>query len=154
MWIFKEVCLFAEDHGVDVPQDRKSLPMHRSTAEKKPKREPVSISRCADIASRLHVVHQLALWLMRMLGLRISEAFGIRVGSIIDRGPGKPGIVLIKEQGGRKIKERKPGELHITVADHTVVLKTQNSYRVLVVPVAMMDLVREVIAVFHTDIDG
>ncbi|WKN47472.1 hypothetical protein [Nocardioides sp. Arc9.136] len=154
MWIFNEVCLFADDYGVNVPQDRKSLPMHRSDRERKPKHEPVSIGRCADVAARLHVVHQLALWLMRLLGLRIGEAFGVRVGSIIDRGEGEPGVLLVKEQGGRKMRSRKPGERYVTIADQTVVLKTHNSYRVLVVPSALMDLIRTTIAVFHTNTDG
>jgi hypothetical protein len=75
LWVYTQVCRYAADHGVAVPQDRDSLKMHRTDRPASPDRQPVSMSRCADIAGRLHAVHQLALWLLRILGLRISEAY-------------------------------------------------------------------------------
>jgi hypothetical protein len=152
-WIFEQVCLFAQDHGVAVPQDRKSLPMHRSDKAPRPKRQPVSYVQCADIAGRLHVVHQLALWLMRVLGLRISESYGIRVRNLTDNGPGRPGFVCIAGQGGRGFKWRTAEGRHET-RHHVDALKNTNSYRVLVVPSMLMDLLRVIIAVFHTDETG
>lgn len=64
------------------------------------------ITQCAEIAGRLHVIHQFALWLMRLLGLRIGEAYGILVGDILDQGPGLPGAVTLRAQGGRKYQTR------------------------------------------------
>lgn len=29
MWVFEQVCLYARDRGLAVPQDRDSLKMHR-----------------------------------------------------------------------------------------------------------------------------
>ena len=45
---------------------------------------PLTLRECARIASRLHPVHHLALWLKRVMGLRISEAFGVLVDDVID----------------------------------------------------------------------
>jgi integrase len=153
MWVFNEVCLFAEDHGVEVPEDRKSLEVHRTDKAKKAKRQPISFAQTARIASQLHAVHQVALFLMRVLGLRISEAYGIRVSDITDLGTGRPGISRIKAQGGRRFRTRDTRGAK-EVADHKEELKTTNSYRVLVVPPTLMALLRLVIAVFHTDADG
>lgn len=153
MWAYDEVCKYALDHGVDVPQDRTSLKMHRTDRAPSAPRQPVSLRRCADIVSRLHVVHQLVLWLMRILGLRIGEAYGIRVYDVLDQGAGQCGAVAVKAQGGKKFTQTAPdGTTH--TSDHTDDLKTRNSARVLVVPPTLMDLIRTTIAVFHTDADG
>lgn len=153
MWVFEQVCLYARDHGIAVPQDRESLAMHRTDKEESPEREPIALTQCAAIASRLHVVHQLALWLMRILGLRIGEAFGIRVGDILDQGPGRPGAVTLREQGGRKFKTRGVGGETVR-SNRRRDLKTKSSRRALVVPPTLMETIRVVIAVFHTDADG
>ncbi|PUA82033.1 hypothetical protein [Nocardioides currus] len=153
MWAFEEICKYALDHGVDVPQDRSSLAMHITDKAPSAERQPVSLTRCADIASRLHVVHQLALWVMRILGLRISEAYGIRVYDVLDQGPGQYGAVAVKTQGGKKFTQIAPDGTKVT-SDDKDELKTKNSKRVLVVPPALMDFIRLVVAVFHTDADG
>ncbi|PWN04265.1 hypothetical protein DJ010_01010 [Nocardioides silvaticus] len=153
MWTFHEVCAYALDHGVKVPQDRGSLKMHLTDRLPSAPRQPVSLTRCADIASRLHVVHQLVLWLMRILGLRISEAYGIRVHDVLDQGAGQYGAVAVKAQGGKKFSRTAPHGATVT-SDDKEELKTTNSKRVLVVPPVLMDLIRIVIAVFHTDAEG
>lgn len=153
MWVFEEVSKYACDHGVDVPQDRSSLAMHLTDKAPNAERQPVSLTRCADIASRLHLVHQLALWLMRILGLRISEAYGIRVYDVLDQGAGQYGAVAVKAQGGKKFSQTAPDGTKVT-RDNKDNLKTANSKRVLVVPPVLMDFIRIVIAVFHTDADG
>lgn len=153
MWAFDSVCAYALDHGVDVPQDRSSLKMHLTDKAPSMERQPVSLTRCADIASRLHIVHQLVLWLMRILGLRISEAYGIRVHDVFDQGTGQYGALAVKKQGGKKFSHTAPdGTTH--TSDDKDDLKTTNSKRVLVVPPILMDLIRMVIAVFHTDAEG
>lgn len=153
MWAFEEICKYALDHGVDVPQDRSSLAMHITDKAPSAERQPVSLTRCADIASRLHVVHQVALWVMRILGLRISEAYGIRVYDVLDQGPGQYGAVAVKTQGGKKFTQIAPDGTKVT-SDDKDELKTKNSKRALVVPPALMDFIRLVVAVFHTDADG
>ena len=96
--VLESVMAFARDHGVAVPQDRDSLALHVSDRPASPKRQPLSLQACAVIAARLHVVHQTALWVMRILGLRISEAYGILVEDLRDFGPGQPGVVVIYAQ--------------------------------------------------------
>lgn len=153
MWVFEQVCLYARDHGVAVPQDRESLQMHRTDRPVRPDRRPVALSRCVEIAGQLHVVHQLALWLMRVLGLRIGEAYGLRVRDILDHGPELPGAITVRSQGGRTYRNRAADGTTVT-SDHVEGLKNENSRRVLVVPPTLMKLVRVVIAVFHTDAGG
>lgn len=153
MWVFEEVSKYALDHGVDVPQDRSSLAMHLTDKAPSAERQPVSLTRCADIASRLHVVHQLVLWIMRILGLRISEAYGIRVHDVLDQGAGQYGAVAVKAQGGKRFSQIARDGTTVT-SDDKDELKTTNSKRVLVVPPVLMDLIRIVIAVFHTDAEG
>lgn len=153
MWVFNQVCLFAADHGVTVPQDRASLAMHRTDRPDGPRRQPVALVTCAQIAQRLHAVHQLALWLMRVLGLRIGEAYGIQVADVIDQGPCEPGIVTIKAQGGRRYA-RRGADGSPVFSDRVEEPKNEGSRRVLVVPPALMGLIRIVIEIFHTDTEG
>ena len=153
MWVFEQVCAYARDHGVATPQDRESLKMHRTDKGPAPDREPVDLTRCADIAGRLHAVHQLALWLMRLLGLRIGEAYGIRVCDLLDQGPGLHGAVTIRAQGGRQHQTRGPGG-SVVRTDRVERVKNTNSRRVIVVPPTLMDLLRAAVAIFHTDAEG
>ena len=138
MWVFEQVCLYARDRGVAVPQDRESLKMHRTDKPESPDRRPVALTQCAEIAGRLHAVHQLALWLMRLLGLRIGEAYGILVGDILDQGPGLPGAVTLRAQGGRKYQDAR-GSGTVVTTDRKEQLKNRNSRRVLVVPPMLME---------------
>jgi predicted site-specific integrase-resolvase len=91
---------------------------------------------------------------MRVLGLRISEAFGIRVADLHDLGDGHAGIVVIRRQGGRTFQKRNRRTGVVEYSGSVDGGKTKNSYRVLVVPAALMDLLRITIAVFHTDENG
>ncbi len=153
-WVFEAVCAYATDHGVAVPADRASLELPLTDRPASPKPQLVALTTCAAMAGRLHVVYQTALWLMRILGLRISEAYGLLVEDIVDEGPGRPGIVVIRAQGGRRFAVRDRSSGVVTVTDRVEDLKTRESHRVLVAPPALMDLLRTVIAVFHTAEDG
>jgi integrase len=151
MWVFNSVCAYGSSVlNVDVPKDRATLVMPRA-ARKAPKpKAPVELLTCVEVARRLHVVHQLTLWIMRILGVRIGEAFGIRVGDVVDLGVGQPGLVRINEQGGRKMRNR--GASGQVIEGHsTTVLKNEHSYRVIVVPPMLMELIRTFITIFHTD---
>ena len=65
---------------------------------------PLTLPECARFASHLHPVHQLAFWLQRIMGLRISEAFGILVGDVVDLGD--TGLLAVQGQGGRTFAVR------------------------------------------------
>lgn len=71
--------------GAAAPQHRRSLAICGTDK-----------AQSSRIAARLHAVHPIGLWLMRMLGLRIGEAHGIPVEDLIDNGFGLPGIVVIR----------------------------------------------------------
>ena len=114
-------------------------------------RKPVDLATCAVVAAGLHPVHQTALWLMRILGLRISEAYGILVGDVIDHGADQPGVIAIRAQGGKTTvrRDRRTGVLQSV--DRVEETKTLSSVRLLLVPPAMMALLRVTIGAFHTD---
>lgn len=114
-------------------------------------RECVPMAEVAEIAGRIHIVFQLVLWLLRVCGLRISEAYGIRVGDVLDFGAGdRHGIIAIERQGGRSflLYDVYGNVVQATEKD---TLKTDGSVRVLLVPRSLMALVRLVVDVFHTD---
>ncbi len=115
------------------------------------KRVKLTVGECVAMAEHMHPVSQTALWLIRVLGVRISEAHGIRLGDIVD--DGVRGVVRLHAQGGRGfLVDDSDGQTR-TVGDKDE-LKTVQSYRVLVIPQQLMHLLRVVIHVFHTDAHG
>ena len=111
---------------------------------------PLTLPECARIAAHLHPVHQLTLWLQRVMGLRISEAFGVLVDDVIDHGD--TGVLLVRGQGGRTFRVRE-ADGSIATVWHTDQLKTAAAHRALVVPARMLELLRVAIEAFHTDPD-
>ncbi len=99
-------------------------------------------------AEHLHAVHALAPWLLRVLGLRVSEGYGIHVRDVYD--DGDYGVIRIFRQGGRNFtvldefgdEERVPSKKG---------LKTAGSDRYLIAPPQVMVLIRFIIETFHTD---
>ena len=99
----------------------------------------------------MHVVHQAVLWMMRLLGMRISEVYGIKVADVLDDG-GRYAVVRLRAQGGRKFLVRR-GE-DIVAVDEKEQLKNGESYRGIIVTGTVLALVRGLIHAFHTDGDG
>lgn len=130
-----------------------TMPRIDDAALRRPRREEVDcvpIGEVAVVASQLHIVHQLVLWLLRICGLRISEAYGIRVGDILDFGAeDRHGVIAIERQGGRSflVYDEHGDVVRATDKDS---LKTEGSVRVIVVPRSLMTLIRLVVDVFHT----
>lgn len=147
--LFRAVIAYAKAEGVAVQPGvrRAGLPKNQTP---KVRARALKLEEAARIAARLHVVHQLVLWLLMLLGLRVSEAYGILVDDVFDRGPGEHGIVIIQSMGGRKFRRRR-ADKSVATTDHVDETKGKKSNRVLVVPAALMDLIRVVIRVFHTD---
>lgn len=110
----------------------------------------LSLSYCKhSVAPNLHLVHQLSMWVQRICGLRVSEAFGIRVGGI-NRFEDM-GWCIIGSQGGKSFRDWDPiGEV-IEVADFINRVKTPTSVRVVVFPPSLMVLIDAVIVAYHTD---
>ncbi|MCA9851761.1 MAG: hypothetical protein KC461_14105, partial [Dehalococcoidia bacterium] len=134
--------------------DGLSIPRIDDAALRRPRRterDCVPMTDVVVIAERLHIVYQLVLWLLRICGLRISEAYGIRVGDMLDYGgEGHHGVIAIERQGGRAflVYDENGNVVQTTEKD---ALKTEGSVRVLVAPRPLMTLIRLVIDVFHTD---
>ena len=150
---FEAVMAYAADYHVDVPRDRASLGTPATDRPAAPKRAPVSLADTALLATQLHVVHQLVLWLTRILGLRIGEAFGVRISDLLDDGPGKPGLLRVHRQGGQVFQPRDAVTGLFVPASDIDSTKTVASDRWVVVPGWLMDLSRLVIAIFHTDLE-
>ena len=109
---------------------------------------PLNFGECARIATHLHPVHQLVLWLQRVMGLRISEAFGVLVDDVVDLGDS--GLLLVRGQGGRDFRVR-DDDGRIIVVQHKERTKTEAGLRVLVLPSSMLELLRVAIEAFHAD---
>ncbi len=153
MWVFEQVCTYAADCGVIVPNDRAGLRMVRPPRTAPQRRVPVELSTCVRVASRLHVVHQATLWLTRLLGLRVGEAYGPRVADVLPLGPGAGCALAIRAQDGRTFRGRDDSG-HIHTLTGPSLLKNEQSYRVLVAPPMLADLIEALIAIFHTNPDG
>jgi len=155
LWAHTKILEWGRNNGWDIPDFARgvhAVTPDEEVARKKPGsdlRRPLSIAELARVASHLHVVHQLVLWQMRILGLRISEAFGPRVGDIVDLG--EVGLAFITAQGGRPFLTRTRGGVVVTRYSKRT-LKRAASYRVIVVPPALMAAVRVAIDAFHTDL--
>jgi integrase len=158
LWVLRRVLSFARANGLfppgfdpteglDAPTaDAATARVRRSTRQPR----PLTLPECTRIASHLHVVHQVAFWLQRIMGVRISEAFGVLVGDVIDLGD--TGLLAVQGQGGRSFNVRDDNGVVVAVP-HKETMKTAAGSRVLVVPTAMMELFRVAIEAFHTDPD-
>jgi excisionase family DNA binding protein len=114
-------------------------------------RKQLTLADCLAMAPFLHPVHQVALWVIRLLSLRISEAYGLRIDDVIETGA--RGLVHIRRQGGGVfLVDGADGVPRSSSTKST--LKTATSDRLLVVPRPLMDLIRATVEVFHTDTDG
>ena len=156
LWVLRRVLGFARANGLVPPGFDPTEGLAAPTPDaavartRRPtsKPRPLTFPECARIAAHLHPVHQLVLWLQRVMGLRISEAFGLLVDDVIDLGDS--GFLLVRAQGGHAFRVRDDHGRVVTVT-HKETTKTRASSRALVVPSIMMDLLRVAIDAFHTD---
>ena len=159
LWVLRRVLAFARANGVvppgfdpteglDAPKPDPAVARARCPVSQP---RPLSFPECARIAAHLHPIHQLVLWLQRVMGLRISEAFGLLVDDVIDLGDS--GLLLVRGQGGRLFRIRDDDGRVVTVS-HKESTKTEASSRVLVIPPVMMELLRVALDAFHMDPDS
>ncbi|MBZ5735642.1 tyrosine-type recombinase/integrase [Nocardioides sp. TRM66260-LWL] len=125
-------------------------PRRRGSGESRRSRS-TTLSETGRLARHMHVVHQLVLFLLRICGLRISEAYGLLVEDVRDLGVGSGGLLVVQSQGGHNMKLRTDDGTTETV-QHRDNAKN-DSRRVLVVPEAMMVMIRVIIDAFHLDDD-
>lgn len=151
---FHKVCDFARGRGIVVNPHLSEVPLPRGDRPRSRRRQPISLTECALLAKEMHVVHQMAFWLIALCGLRRGEVFGLRVGDITDTGAGTFGVMRVREQGGSTFTERDLYTRAVVSSSTKQELKTTQSFRTIVVPVALMDDIRRFINVFHADADG
>ena len=98
------------------------------------------------IASRLHIHHQMAFWLLRCVGLRISEAYGITLEDIY-RSDGRMTIRIWRQGGKNFLVRDAEGKKKITKIKTTV--KTTSSARLLPIAKPVAELIDHYIEAFH-----
>ena len=98
------------------------------------------------VAQRLKLDFRLVFWIQRLVGLRISEAFGLRLDAIHD--DGEEMILEIWRQGGKPYKVSDENGVERKVLDKDIV-KTAASMRLLPVPAQLADLIRTYCEAFH-----
>jgi integrase len=158
LWILRRIMSFARANGLfpagfDPTEGLEApLPDPAAARTRKPTAQPrpLSLPECGRIASHLHAVHQMVFWLQRIMGLRVSETYGILIRDFIDLGD--TAMLAIQGQGGRNFNIRDDHGTIVTVARKDT-LKTAAGSRVLVAPTAITALVRVAIQAFHTDPD-
>src|SRR6478735_1278164 len=116
-----------------------------------PHRIVLDLQDAATIATELHIVHQLALWILRLIGPRPAEAYGVLVQDILDAGD-RGGLMRIGPLGGRMFPIYN-GDGQLTHVRRKEVGKTDDSHRIIVIPHCVMELIRLAIDLFHTDPD-
>jgi integrase len=158
LWVLRRILAFARANGLFPPGFDPTEGLDAPIADKAVSRKasqggqvrPLTLGECARLASHLHAVHQIALWTQRIMGLRISEAFGVTVGDVFDLGD--TGLLAVQSQGGRSFTVRDDHGQVVAVPNKRT-LKTAAGSRVLVVPPKLMELIRVAIDPFHTDPD-
>ena len=156
LWVLRRVLGFARANGLFPPgfDPTESLdaptPDPAAARTRRPTRQPrpLSLPECARVASHLHPVHQIALWLQRIMGLRISEAFGVLLGDVVDLGD--TALLAAQGQGGRSFNVRDDHGVVVAVP-YKQTMKTAAGSRVLVVPASMLALIHAAVDAFHTD---
>jgi integrase len=98
------------------------------------------------IASRLHIHHQMTFWLLRCVGLRISEAYGVTLQDIY-RNDGNM-TIRIWRQGGKNFLVR-DAEGKKKIAKVKTSVKTTSSARVLPIAKPVAELIDHYIEAFH-----
>lgn len=151
--ILDEVLGHAEERGARgvKPRGRLSAIEPHDRDRKRAKRRPqehTTLEQTRELAAELQVIHQVVLWMLRLLGLRKGEAFGPLVGDLFSPAPDLD-VLVIDRQGGRVF--------HTLTADGEVEAvtrkapKTKQSVRVLVLPRQVAAMLRTIVEVFHTD---
>jgi integrase len=156
LWVLRRVLAFARANGLVPPGFDPTEGLNAPTPDEVAARtrrpmcqpRPLSCAECARIAAHLHPVHQLVFWLQRVMGLRISEAFGLLVDDVIDLGD--TGLLVVRGQGGREFRVRDDHGRVVSV-QYKERTKTEAGTRVLVLPAAMLEPLRVAIEAFHTE---
>ena len=117
----------------------------KSVVPEKEKPRLLSYEEVARIASFLHPIHQIPLWLGRLAGLRISESFGVLLQQIVWLGV-VPCLAVTRMGGTSFADFDRHGEIiHVPEVER---LKTRNSRRMIPMPRHLARLIFDVIEIY------
>lgn len=154
LWTLRVIVTWAIDKGLmekDPTSNVQALEPKVTTAITRPsKKQPTvfTIAQCAAVAKHLHTHHQVVMWIQRILGLRVSEVFGLRLSDFYDLG--ELAVVDIHRQGGRSFWVRDENDRPVKVG-HKDSTKTVAGNRTLVVPRQLAEILRTYIRAYHVD---
>ena len=156
LWVLRRILGFARANGLAQagfdPTESLDAPTPDLAAARtrRPTRQPrpLTLPECARIAAHLQPVHQIVFWLQRIMGLRISEAFGVLLGDVIELGD--TALLAAQGQGGRSFNVRDDQGMIVAVP-YKQTMKTAAGSRMLVVPAKMLELIHLSIDAFHAD---
>lgn len=152
LWLLGQVLDHARALGHAVPDYMRDVRAFDPVGSKKRPAVYVSIARTRQVAAQLHVIHQVIRWLLRLGGLRISEAHGLQVANFFEDAEGD-GFLAVEAQGGRRFFERDPdGRVHAVGRKEQG--KTDAAYRLVALPRQLTVMLVKVIEAFHTAPNG
>ena len=152
LWMLTAILDYARELGHEVPPYTAGVRALKPAGKTKRDAVFVSIERTLEVARHLHVVHQVVLWLLRIAGLRISEAYGLLVANFIVDETGA-GFMAVEAQGGKTFLVRDDeGRIHRVRRKEEG--KTAAAYRLVALAPQLTALLQVVVAAFHTRPDG
>ena len=156
LMVLRKIFIWARGEGltegdpVDGVLAMKPVASRAITPVNKEAPRPFTFKECELVASHLHIHHQMVMWIQRILGLRVSEVYGINVEDIIDLGT--RGAITLEKQGGKAFWVRGADDQIIKVNAKTA-MKTSSSRRIMVAPTQLMEMMRVYLRAFHMDPD-
>ena len=147
--ILRSVLEFGATLGIDawtLRFDPTSIRVPRTTQVKVPKPRMLTIAEVAQLARHLHPIHQLVLWLMMLLGLRISEVFGLHLRDL----HGEQGhlFIMVRRMGGQRF-EVYDADGNVESVAEVDRLKSSASLRIIPAPAHLVDLISVARRIFH-----
>ncbi|QWC84461.1 hypothetical protein KLP28_12925 [Nocardioidaceae bacterium] len=122
----------------------------RRKRQQKPVPSPLDLRQVRQLAASLSPLHQVCLWMGRLLGFRVGEEFGLHVFDYSRDGEGRPWLD-VTAQGGRVTQHRDPDTGRLLTVHSRIGTKTAAGTRLVPLPMLLGDLIDDLVAVFHTD---
>ena len=154
LWILRSVIAHGRARGLEIPSyaDGESISALKPRGRTKRTAPLVSIAEAAQMAAHMHVIHQLVLWLLRLGGLRISEAYGLKVSSFIVDEDGD-GYLLAGSLGGTTMRERDEFD-GVTTTRFKKEGKSDAATRLIPLARLLTTLIERIITAYHADEEG
>jgi len=146
---------FAVKHGLvdnnpaQAARARKPLDPNARTKPAKTLEKVVMLTDCVRVCSHLHPIHQMAFWLQRCAGLRIGEAYGLRLRDVVFEGD--YAVLRIEGMGGKNRAVRDPDSGEIILTRRKPTAKTERGNRIVMVTGPLRQLLDRFIDIHHLE---